>query len=417
MAETATSLADVLKEAWTSNRMQKQFEDEANPLKRVQKVQATMIGEQAQVPILKHNAGGYTSFGSAGGSFNTYNNVGVDQATYTLVTHGMPISLEFSALNQAGGQNAQAVIASKDLAIESALSEVRKQCVRQLVTNGDGIVAQCDTGGASTTVELLASPSGTAWGFDAIQRGWLHTNAIVDIGTTSDTDSLVTGTTITAYKEDSADPDITIGTSISTTSGTHNVYIANPNSATAANSETNGLRNMVNTTGALGGLNPANAGEEFWAAASRDTSTTVFSLDLALNLQRAVLQKSGKFFTDVWTSYKQQQNFYSLLQNQVRFAGEMKMGAGEVGGVTWNNMKVEAYPDILDSDWYSLTLSDFQYIHGAYKQPVWASDIEGAGGRTRWAQNATNFVDAVFHAYQLGVQRRNTSGAATALTA
>ena len=171
MADTATSLADVLKEAWTSNRMQKQFEDRAEPFKRIQKVEATMIGEQAQVPILKHNAGGFTSFGAAGGSFNTYNNVGVDQATYTLVNQGMPISLEFSALNQAGGNNAQAVIGAKDLAIEAAISEIGKQGVRQLVTNGDGIVAQCDTGGASNTVELIASPSGTAYGFDAIQSG------------------------------------------------------------------------------------------------------------------------------------------------------------------------------------------------------------------------------------------------------
>jgi hypothetical protein len=377
-----------------------------------------MIGKQAQVPIHKFNAGGYTSFGAAGGSFNTYNNVGVDQATYTLVTHGMPISLEFSALNQAGGQNAQAVIASKDLAIEAAMSEVGKQCVRQLVTNGDGIVAQCDTGGASGTVELIASPSGTAYGFDAIQRGWLHVNGIYDIGTTADTDALVAGTTLTASRRlDGPRHHRRARRSRPPTGGTHFVYIANPNSGTAANTETNGLRNIVNTTGALGGLNPATAGEEFWAAAARDTTTTVFSLDLALNLQRAVLQKSGKYFTDVWTGYKQQQNFYSLLQNQVRFAGDMKMGAGNVGGVQWNNMKVDAFPDILDSDWYALTLDDFQFIHGAYKQPTWASDIEGGGGRTRWAQNATNFVDAIFHAYQIGVSRRNTQAGATGLTA
>jgi hypothetical protein len=99
------------------------------------------------------------------------------------------------------------------------------------------------------------------------------------------------------------------------------VYIANPNSATAANTETNGLRNIVNTSGALGGLNPATAGQEFWAAAARDTSTTVLSLDLILNLNTRVLQKTGKQFTDNVTGYKQQGNFYSLLQNQVRFPG------------------------------------------------------------------------------------------------
>lgn len=416
MAETPTTLADILKDAWGPNQLVQQFEDKAGPLKRIKKVPATMIGAQAQVPIHKYNAGGFTSFGSAGGDFNTYNNVGVDQAVYTLVTLGMPIDLQFSALNQAGGSNAQSVIASKDLAVKAAISEIGKQGVRQLVTNGDGIVAQCDSGGASTTVELLASPSGTAYGYDALRRNWLHVGSIVDIGTTSDTDSQVTGTTVTAINNSASDPDIVIGTSISTTSGTHFVYIANPNSTSAANSETNGLRNIVNTSGALGGLNPATAGEEFWAAAARDTSTTVFSLDLALNIQQEVLQNSGEMFTDVWTGFKQQRNFYSLLQNQVRFNGEMNMGAGDVEKPTWNNMRVSAYPDILDSDWHCLTLSDFQYIHGKYREPVWASDLQNEAGM-QWRPGTTQFSDAVLVAYQLGVARRNTHGSATGLTA
>src|SRR3954464_9155951 len=130
MADTATSLADVLKEAWTSDRLQKQFEDQAEPFKRIQKIQATMIGKQAQVPIYKYNAGGFTSFGAAGGSFNTYNNVGVDQAVYTLVTLGMPVSIELSAINQAGTNNAQSVISGKMLEIQAGQSELGKQAVR-----------------------------------------------------------------------------------------------------------------------------------------------------------------------------------------------------------------------------------------------------------------------------------------------
>jgi NAD(P)-dependent dehydrogenase (short-subunit alcohol dehydrogenase family) len=417
MSQTASTLASVMKEAWTSDRCQKQFEDAALPYQRIQKVPATMIGKQAQVPIIKNNGGGYTSFGAAGGAFNTASNVGTDQAVYTLITHGMPIGLELSALNQASGSQLQALIGSKDLEIEGAMSEIGKQAVRQLVTNGDSVIAACASGGASTTVSLVASPSGSSYGFDAIQRGWLHKDLVVDIGTLADTDTLATAAPITAFSEVASAPTITTATSVTTVAGTHFVFIANPNSATAANPETNGLRNIVNTAGALGGLNPSTAGQEFWSAAARDTTTTVFSLDLALSLQRSVMQKSGKNFTDVWTGLKQQSNFYSLLQNQVRFQGEMKMGAGDVGGVQWNNMKVDAYNDVLDSDWWCLTLSDFQFIHGAIDKPTWASDLEGSGGRTRWVQNSTQFVDALFFPFQIGVQRRNTQAGATALTA
>lgn len=416
MADTATTLASVLKDTWTSDRAIAQFEDKAQVLSRIERVKGTMIGAQAQTPIILHNAGGYTSFGPAGGSLNTYNNLGTGQAVWTLVNHAMPVSIEYSALNQAGG-GLSSVVAGADLMIERAISEMRKQCVRQSVTNGDGIVAQCDTGGASTTVELLASPSGTAYGYDALKRGWLHVNSIVDIGTTADTDALATATTITGIKKDAADPDIIQGTSISTTSGTHFVYIANPNSTSAANPETNGLRNIVASTGALGGLNPATAGQEGWAAAVRDTSTSVLSLDLALSLDREVKQETGESYTDVWTSYKQQANFYALLQNQVRFSGDLNLGAGDVSGVTWSGMKIQAFTDILDSDWFALNAKDLLRIHGKYTKPVWASDIEGTGGQFRYTAGATSFQDTLFYSYQLGTQRRQGSAAATALTA
>jgi hypothetical protein len=289
--------------------------------------------------------------------------------------------------------------------------------MRQLVTNGDSIVAACATGGASTTVSLVASPSGTAYGYDAIVRNWLRPGAVIDIGTTSDTDSLLTAGTVTAVGEVSTAPTITTATSISTTSGTHFVYIANPNSATAANPELNGLRNIVNTTGALGGLNPATAGQEFWQAATRDTTTTVFSLDLALNLNRGVLQKTGKNMSDIWTGFKQQMNFYSLLQNQVRFPGEMKLGAGDFGGVTWGNMKVDAYADILDSDWYCLTLSDFVRVTGNITKPTWMSEIQGTNKGAVWHAGFTDFQDAIVYPFQIGVRRRNSQAGATALTA
>jgi hypothetical protein len=283
MADTATTLASVLKDAWTENDLQKQFDDSAGPLKEMNNFKATMIGAQAQVPIWKNNAGGFTSFGNAGGSFNTYNNVGTDQAIYTLATLGMPVSIELSAINQGGG-GSQSVVASKMIAIAAGQSELGKQAVRMLMTNGDGIVAQCDNGGASTTVNLVASPSGTYYGYDSLVRNWLHVGSIVDIGTTADTDALATAATVTAISDSASAPTFTTATSVTTTKDTHFVYIANPNSTTAANPETNGLRNIVATTGAIGGVNPATAGQEFWKAAVRDTSTTILSLDLVVTL-------------------------------------------------------------------------------------------------------------------------------------
>ena len=47
MAQTATTLLNVLKEAWTDDQLQKQFEDGNGPLARIEKVKSMMIGKQA----------------------------------------------------------------------------------------------------------------------------------------------------------------------------------------------------------------------------------------------------------------------------------------------------------------------------------------------------------------------------------
>ncbi len=416
MAQTPTTLADVLKEAWTDEELQIQYEKGNKPLARIEKVKGTMIGKQAQVPIHKaRNLAGYTSLGSGGGNLNAAGQQGVDQSTYTLVQHWLQIELEAAALAQASGSSAQAVVGAKVLEVEGGIENVRHQMTRQLMTNGDGIVALCGTTSSSTTVVLGASPSGTRYGYDALRRGWLGVGSFIDIGTTSDTDSQVTGATVSAISAVAATPTITIGSAISTTADTHAVYIGNPNSATAANVEMNGLRNIINTSGALGGLNPATAGEEFWAAAARDTSTTVFSLDLALNLQQEVMQNTGAPISNVWCGLKQQRNFYTLLQNQVRFSSDTEASAGAVATTKWNGMTVDAFNDMLDSDWACMDLDALCRVTGAWDGPKWASDIVGSD--LTWAQGSTSFKDGVVYMLQIGCKRRNGLAMASALTA
>jgi hypothetical protein len=415
MAQTIASMAGVIKDAWTSDTIQKQFYDD-NPL--LEKIRAaagvTMIGLQAQVPIHSGRSGGYTSVAAAGGVLNPARNQTVAQATYTMVYHWFQVALEASVLNQTG-TSSQAIIAGKDLEMKGAVQDMSKHASRQLARNGDSILAECATGGASTEVELRPSTATTAYhGYDAIVRGHLHADLPVDIGTTADTDSLVTGSYITAVEESPTTPSITIGSSISTTAGTHFVYLANPNSATLPNAEMNGLENMIGNT-TFGGINPATAGNEYWKAAMVDTTTTSFSLDMALNLQRAVFQKGGRYQTSVFTSAKQMAAFYSTLQNQVRFTGEKGMGAGGVGGLEgldWNGVGVNVLPDIYDADWFHLMLEDLVRVEGSWKKPMWATDIQGSGGDMSWAQGTTGFQNAVCWPFTIGMQRRNRSAAA-----
>jgi hypothetical protein len=418
MASTVANLSAVLKDAWTSDRLAKQFYDENPLLEWFTQTSPTMIGAQAQVPIHKGRSGGTTSTGPAGGVLNPADNQKVDQALYTVVYLWRQIQLEVAAINQSGG-NTQSIVSAKDFEIQGAVNDIARDASRMLANNGDGFIAQCTTGGASTTINLLPQASG-GLGYDAIVRGWLYVGLPVDVGTAADSDSLATGSVITAVGEDPVTPTITIGTSVTTTSS-HFISVANPNSATATNPELNGLRNMIgSTTSILGGLNPATAGNEYWKPASVDATTTSFSLDAMLGINRSVFQKSGRAQTSVLMSAKQMQNFYSLLQNQVRFTGERGMGAGGIGnmdGMTWNGMGVNVWPDIVDKEIYFLNREDFERIVGSIKKPTWTSELEGGGQGLRWAQGQTNFVEGIVFPLQVGMNRRNRSGAMTNLVA
>lgn len=420
MAQTVANLTDVLKEAWTSDRLEKQFLDDTDFLDRVDKesseVRTTKIGEKAIVPLHKGRSGGYTSTSSAGGSLNAADAQKVDSAEYTLVYHWFQTALETGALNQSTGGDSSAVVA-KDLELQGAVSDVANQCMRQIATNSDSIIATCGTTTTSATV-VLAADSATAYGVGAIVRGWLYKGLKVDIGTTSDTDAVVAGATIVSVDE--VNGTITIDSSVSTTANTHKVYIANPNSGTAFNPELEGLRSMAgSTTSALGGLDPDNAGEEFWKPAYVDTTTTVLSLALLLRMRRGIHQKTGKKDRRpfVLSGLKQEDAYYSLLQNQVRF-GSDNVSAGNSDSVQFGNYDWVGSPNILDTDVFMLTLKDFVRVTGTgITKPTWVSDLQGSNNGMLWSAGTTQFADAVVYPWALGMRRRNGSSAALSLTA
>lgn len=408
---TVAGLQSVMKDAWTSDRIVKQFYNR-NPLIKMIRdaIGVTIIGLQAQVPIHASHTAGYTIASAAGGDLNDPTSAGTAQATFTMTYHYMQVGLELAVLNQTN-TSAQSIIAGKDLEMKDAVDFMSRMVSQQLARDGTGKLAECATGGASTTVSLRPPTAGqNGHGHGAIVRGHLQPGMKVDIGSAADTDSVVTGTTITAVDDTITAPTITIGSSVSTTSGTDFVWLANPNSATAASPVLNGVENIVGTT-TFGGINPATAGNEYWKAAKVDTTNTTFSLPLALDLQRHVFQKDGSYDAKVLTSALQMQNFYMELQNQVHFAGDgPAMGAGDVGGLVglnWNGTGVNVLPDMYDSDWVHLRLEDLVMIRGSIKEPTWVSELEGAGGDVRWVQGTTGFRNAVVWPFQIGAQRRN----------
>src|SRR4029077_10865630 len=141
--------------------------------------------------------------------------------------------------------NSQSVVSGKDLEIEGALENTRHQLSRMVATNGDRVVAACDTTASANVIKLVAAAAeGAAYGYSSIARGWLPsgttTGQLVDIGTTANVQALSgpSGVIVTAVNLSPTAPTITVsGAAIATTLGTHYVYIHNPNATATPNPE------------------------------------------------------------------------------------------------------------------------------------------------------------------------------------
>lgn len=412
-AESVSNLTDLLKEVWTQDRLERQFYDGTRWADKVERTSKYTIGRQAQVPLETSLPGGTSNAPAAGSSaLNAADPLHVDRADYTLQYMYQQVALEFASMAQADSVGVRSTVDAVDQTVASNVLAMRKEFNRQVAGNGDALIAQCTTTSTSTTIQLLS----TGYGYDAIVRGWLRPGHTVDIGTTASEAAIAGDVLITAVAESSSAPTITVSGSAVSTTSSHYVSIANNRSGTTSY-ETSGLRTIVGSTSStIGTIVPS--ASPFWKPAQVDTTTTLVSLDLLLTLQQNVYQKTGKYPKYVTTSPYQAKQLYELFQSQVRFSGDGNTSAGAVEGFSWNGMSVNPDPDIPNRELYLLDLPAFLFVtSSAYGKPTWVSDIEGAGGRLRWAQGTTQFKDALAYPVQLGIKRRNSSAAAIGLTA
>ena len=407
MGATLATMDAALKETWTQERLESQLYDNNPLLEKVQKKTRGKVGQQILTPIQTNRNGGY-SVAPAGGvsALNAAGNVGLAQAAWNYTHHYQQINIESAAIDGTDGSEIS-VASVIDTEVEGATSSIRRQLTRQCFGNGDALIAKCGTTTTSTTVALDTFANG-GYGYDAIKNGWLHPGLTVDIGTTASEASITADTVITAVSESATAPTITIGASVSTTTAAY-VSIANSRSGTTSY-EMNGLRNIISQTADLGGLTVA--AQPSWQAASVDTTTTTLTLDVLYAAQRAVYQKTGDQVDYVVFSPKQAENFYKLLQMQVRFASD-QVGAGNVHGTKFAGMGIEVHPDCPDANVFFVT-SDRLFVVQS-DQPYWQSKVTG-GKTLEWKQGSTAFVGALFYKAQLGTDRRNSHAAITGLT-
>jgi hypothetical protein len=409
MAATVAAYQDVLKEVWTADRLVQQFLDQNDLLKKIEQTERFTVGDKAIVPVHKGRSGGYSAKPAAGGALNGADEQQVDSCEFDFTYHYFEVEIENAAIQKTAGK-ASSVAAVIETEMDRATQDLRNQITRQVLGNGDALLAVCGTTTNSTTVNLAT----TGFGYDAIVRGFLYPGLKVDIGTAASEAADADAVTISAVTETSSDPEIVISGSGITTDGSDFVSIANNRSGTTSY-ETNGILQLAgSTTAAFGSLDPDTAGESFWKPANVDTTTTVLTLDKIYENQRKVHQKTGKRPSHIVTSLIQEENVYKQLEMKVRYSGDARLGTGNTEGVSISGSELLALPEVYDRHMFFLTLSDLFTVSMA--KPDWMSSVEGAGGKLRWKQGNTAFVDAAFWYFNLAAKRRNSHAALTALT-
>ena len=404
MSADYTAYESILKEVWTSKTLEEQLY-QGNPfLEAMEKRKpAIQIGDTAQTPIHTGRSGGYSVKPRNGGTLNAADSQKVNAASWVWTNHYFQIQIESSTIDETAN-NSLAAAEVVDTEVTGAVDDMRKQITRQFV-GGDGTARIAPVTADGTDTITLAGD-----GYDALVRGWLGIGSIVDIGTATDQVSGVGSASITAVDIDPTTPTITLDATV-TSGGDDFISIAGARDGTTSY-EANGLANIVSQELAVGGIAVADVPN--WAAADVDNTSQDLSLAAIASLQEGVFQQTGKSPDWVVTSPKQQSAFYLLIQPQVRFAGDNKLGAGNVGGAIWNGLQVDAQPDVLDRDWWTLTKADLFTV--STSGPVWLPQHYGGSGILAWVQGATCLASAASYRVQLACSRRNSHAALTNLT-
>lgn len=417
---TVAAYTDITKEVWDSDTMVKQFYDENPWLDMIEKRKRVTIGKRAQVPIHMDRAGGTTVLSNAGGSINDASVEVVDQAQFTLAYLYFPVQIQLGAMNEVSGGNSSVGEALEHM-LTSGINNLRNQATRMFLT-GNGFVAQAGTTSSSKTITLatLAGASaGQVSGADALQNGWLRVGDKVDVGTTSDGNTIVDGATITSYDPDPTAPTITmsgLSAAVSTTSSDF-VSLSGARLSDSTILESGGLVEYAGTTdNTVGGIDASSV--PGWNPAKVDSTSEAIDMKLLLDLTRTVRRNGGNG-AFVLASMLQLDNIYQLLQAQVRFGGDREIGAGGSESFKWRGNTVHAFPQVPENFLFlgSANLEEFEIVTGKYTKPTWMSEVQGTNRGATWTPGTTHFDDTIFYALGLAVRRRNTLAAATNLKA
>ena len=293
--------------------------------------------------------------------------------------------------------------------ITSELDGLRKDLTldlaRQFYGPGTGVIATIPTGAASATQTLSS--------VEAIDKGFIDLNMVVDIGSLANPTSISAGRTVTDV--DPIAGTITLDTSVTTTNGVFVFRTANADST--GSKEISGLQAMLPAAAsALGGIDGTVAGNKWWNN-QFDTSGGALTLSNLMqdwNKVHAKGLRSDQAVILTTPGLARRLFAGTDFASNVRFVNTTTMKGGfesisfSAGSGTLNMVTDRHAP------YGSVFMIDKSALQ-VYSPGDW--DYLARDGLTiKWVQNVDAFQSILFRYVNLGINERRTSLVMTGLT-
>ena len=383
---TLTTLTNILKEYYLPPVVE-QLNNEVLLLQRLEARDQELFGKAAFVPV---HTGRSSGVGARGENVQL-----PDAGNQTYARAQYDLKYLYGRVRVTGPSMAKtqdeagAFLQSLKAELDGIRNDLKKDTSRQVYGTGDGIIATCGSSGPSTTVTLASA--------EAIRKGQLYVNQIVDIGTIANPQVITAATTISAVNIGT--PSITVGASVTVT-GANFIFRAGSSTASATY-EMSGLQQMVSTAAnTFGGIDSTAAGNQYWDNL-RDTSGGVLAnLDKLMQGWNQVRIAGGEVSV-VITSFGLQRTIFNILQSQVRYTEPMKL-AGGFSALTFMDQPIVAD---LDAPFGNLFFLDERFIK-VFSNRDWHF-LDEDGTILKWTVGYDMWEAVLARYMNLGATRRN----------
>ena len=404
MAATLSSLNVALERVWSQKTLEEQLYQGAPFLEKIQKITKHPQGEMVRTPLHVSRNSGYSALPAGGGALKAAGNQGLAKAEWYWTNHHMQIAVQGDAIDGSAGN--QAIVEGVDLETKGALTDLRRQLNRQCFMNGDALIALCRAS-ATNDIDLNAGSTSFYNGTHALDRGWIYLGQTVDVGTTANEVLRQDGETVTAIDE----TNVAFTTGSAETAEDTSDYVSEKDSRSGTTSyEMNGLANLISATATVGNLTVA--AQPTWKSTVNATSQPL-TLAALLTARTKVFSKSGEEPDFLFTSPTNASKLYQQFQQQIRYSGDSGISAGNLGAPRYLGMELNQQIDCQDTRAYVGRFDAFFVVQT--DQPYWVNKHTG-GGILAWQQGYDAYVSKLSYRLNLGLNRRNTQYAFTALT-